>query len=441
MIAAGAQLFRATIFHTPSNPFDFDIGDPCALVCYQDGGLLIDDGRVMACGEYEGARAAHPGVPTTDWRGGFLVPGFVDTHVHFPQLRVIGTLGRTLLDWLEHVALPEEVRMSVAPYAADTARQFVRALASHGTTTALVFGAHFAAATSELFEAAAASGLRIVSGLVLSDRRLRPELHQTPEQAYRESGQLIERYHKRGRLLYAVTPRFALSTTEAMLEVCRQLLADHEDLRLQTHINENSAEVAELARLFPWATDYLAVYDRYGLTTRRSVMAHNIHATNGELERMAAAGTAVAHCPGSNAALASGVFPLARHIDAGVVCSLGTDVGGGIGFGMMKEALQAYLMQRLAPAPVVLDAARLLYLTTLAGAEALDLDHEIGDFRTGKAADFVHLRPPADSVLASAVSHADSPQQALSALFTMAGPESVREVRVAGDVVYRMEEP
>jgi guanine deaminase len=251
---------------------------------------------------------------------------------------------------------------------------------------------------------------------------------------------LIGRYHKRGRLLYAVTPRFAFSTTDAMLEVCQRLLTEHEDVRLQTHINENVSEIAELARLFPWAKDYLAIYDRYGLTTHRSVMAHNIHTTSHELERMAAAGTAVAHCPASNAALGSGLFPLTRHIDAGVTCSLGTDVGGGIGFGMMKEGLQAYLMQRLAPVPKGLDAARLLYLTTLAGAEAVNLDRDIGDFCDGKAADFVHLRPPAGSVLASAVRHADSPQQALSALFTMAGAESVREVRVAGDVVYQAEQ-
>ena len=170
-------------------------------------------------------------------------------------------------------------------------------------------------------------------------------------------------------------------------------------------------------------------------------MAHNIHATDQELERMAATGTSVAHCPASNAALGSGVFPMARHIRAGVNCSLGTDVGGGVGFGMMKEGLHAYLMQRLAPAGEPLDAARLLYLTTLAGAKALDLDAEIGDFLDGKAADFVYLRPPDDSVLASAVRHAGSPQQALSSLFTMAGAESVREVRVAGDVVYRAEQP
>jgi guanine deaminase len=310
-------------------------------------------------------------------------------------------------------------------------------LVAHGTTTAMVFGAHFAPATAALFEAAANSGLRLLSGLVVSDRLLRPELHQAPPDAYRDSTTLIRRFHGRGRLLYAVTPRFALSTSEAMLEVCQTLLAEHEGLRVQTHINESSREVAEIARLFPWARDYLAVYERYSLAGPRTVLAHNVHPAESELERIAAAHTAVAHCPSSNAALGSGIFPLRRHLDAGVTCSLGTDVGGGTGFGMLKEGLQAYLMQRVAPDGVLLDAAQLLYLATLAGAEAVGLGGEVGDFRAGKAADFVYLRPPAGSPLAAVLERVDDPQQALAAIFTLAGEESVREVRVEGQCVYR----
>jgi guanine deaminase len=429
-------IFRATVFHTPENPFLVEIGDSRALVCHEDGGLFVREGRISACGDYPALRDAHPGAVTVDWRGGFILPGFVDAHVHFPQVRIIGAMGRTLLDWLRDIALPEETRMMDAAYAAETARLLLRALAAHGTTTALVFGAHFPAATTVLFEAAAASRLRIVSGLVLSDRLLRPELHMSPAEAYRESGLLIDRFHKRGRLLYAVTPRFAYSTTDAMLEVCQQLLYEHGDVRLQTHINENTGEIAELSRLFPWASDYLAVYERFRLSTDRSVMAHNVHATPSEVERMAASGTAVAHCPGSNAALGSGTFPLRRHVDAGVTCALGTDVGGGLGFGLLKEGLQAYLMQRLAPDPMPLDAARLLYLATRAGAEALNLEAEIGDLRPGKAADFVHVRPPAGSVLESVVRRAGSADQVLAALFTMGGAESVYEVQVEGDIVF-----
>ena len=434
------QLFRATIFHTPENPFPLDISDPAALTCHQDGGLLVDNGRVVVCGEYGAIRDAHPSAATIDWRGGFILPGLIDAHVHFPQVRIIGAMGRTLLDWLDAVALPEEARMTDRGYAAETAKLFVHALASHGTTTALVFGAHFADATAELFEAASASGLRIASGMVLSDRLLRPELHVGAEQAYRDSTTLIERYHKRGRLRYAVTPRFAYSTTESMLEVCQQLMSDHPDVLLQTHINENSTEIGELARLFSWARDYLAIYERYQLSGARSVMAHNIHATSSEIARLADKGTAIAHCPGSNAALGSGCFPLRRHIDAGVRCALGTDVGGGLGFGMLKEGLHAYLMQRLAPDPKALDAARLLYLSTRAGAEALGLETEIGDFRPGKAADFVYLRPPKGSVLEAAVRHSAEPVQALSSIFTLAGAESVREVRVEGTTVFSMDD-
>jgi guanine deaminase len=420
------ELLRATIFHTPAG----------ALACHEDGGLLIQDGRIAACGDFQRVRAAHPQASVTDWRGGFVLPGFVDAHVHFPQLRIVGALGRSLLDWLEHVALPEESRMMDVAYARDTARRFVRALASNGTTTALVFGAHFSPATAALFDAADAAGLRVISGLVVSDRNLRPELHHTPEQAHRESTELIQRYHKRGRLLYAVTPRFAVSTTEAMLEVCQTLLSEHPDVRLQTHINENTREIAELAKLFPWAGDYLAVYEKYSLSGRRSVLAHNVHTTDAELERLAAAGTSIAHCPGSNTMLGSGCFPLRRHVSAGVRCALGTDVGGGIGFGMLKEGLHAYLVQRLSTDGMLLDAGQLLHMATLAGAEALGLGADTGDFTVGKAADLVHLRPDAGSVLESVVRRADGPSQVLASLFTMAGAESVREVRVAGDVVY-----
>jgi guanine deaminase len=373
---------------------------------------------------------------TVDRRGGFILPGFIDAHVHFPQVRIIGAMGRTLLDWLDEVALPEEARMADNVYARETARLFVRALAAHGTTTALVFGAHFAEATAALFEAAHSSGLRVASGLVLSDRFLRSELHITPGDAYRASTRLIARYHRHGRLLYAVTPRFAYSTSDAMLEVCQRLMTEHPDVLLQTHINENPSERKEVMRLFPWAEDYLAVYERYGLTGDRSVLAHNVHPSASELSRLAASQSAVAHCPGSNAALGSGCFPLKRHVDAGVMCALGTDVGGGIGFGMMKEGLQAYLMQRLAPEPIGLDAARLLYLVTLEGAATLGLVNEVGDFRTGKAADFVYLHPPAGSVLEAAVRRADKPAQMLASLFTLAGAESVREVRVEGDIVF-----
>jgi guanine deaminase len=426
------ELLRGHVFHTPANPFLQDR----ALVCHWDGALFIRDGRVAACGDYTALRAAHPDAAESPLSAGFLLPGLIDTHIHFPQLHVLGNLGLSLLDWLEQCALPEEERMADDEYARNVACAFVRALASHGTTTAQAFGAHFPQATAALFEAAERSGLRLIGGLVLSDRALRPALHQTPQGAYEASTALIRRFHQRGRLLYAVTPRFALSASEAILEVCQTLLREQDGLRAQTHLNENSAEIAEVARLFPWAADYFAVYERFGLSGPNVVMAHNLHPSESELGRLAATRTSVAHCPWSNAALGSGLFPLRRHLNAGVPFALGTDVGAGGGFSVLKEALHAYLYQRIASGGFLLGGAHLLYLATRAGAEALGLAGDIGDFQIGKAADFVYLRPPEDSPLAAIVQRAESPERALSALFTLAGQESIAEVRVAGSVVY-----
>jgi guanine deaminase len=432
-VAGPPELLRAAIFHTPRNAFHH----AGALEAYADGGLLIRDGRVAACADFAQIRAAYPDVTVTDWRGGFLLPGLIDTHVHFPQVRVIGSLGRELLDWLEHCALPEESRMADLAYAHQTARLFVDALASHGTTTALVFGSHFAAATECLFEAADATGLRIASGLVLSDRLLSPDLHQTPDQAYRESTRLIRAFHGRGRLLYAVTPRFALSASEAMLDVCQTLLREHEGLRFQTHLNENREEVSQVARLFPSDADYLGVYERHALVGPYSVLAHNVHPTGSELERLASHGAAVAHCPASNAALGSGIFPLRSHLNAGVRFALGTDIGAGTCFSLLREGLQAYLMQRVAHEGWLLTAPQLLYLATRAGAEALQLEDEIGDFQTGKAADFVYLRPRPDSPLSAIADRAGELPRILAALFTLADRECVEEVRVEGVCVYK----
>lgn len=421
------NILRATIFHTPRNPFRA----ANALVSYADGALAIRDGKVVECGDYSAVARVFPDAAVRDLRGGYILPGFIDTHVHFPQVRILGGLGYGLLDWLEQLTLPEEARLADAAYATCIANEFVAALAAHGTTTALVFGSHFAGATAALFTAAE-HRLRIFSGLVLSDRMLRPELLQTPDAAYRDCKTLIERF---GSGKYAVTPRFAFSASEAMLSVCQALLKEDSSLRFTTHINENRQEVDQVARLFPWAPDYLAVYERFDLIGARSVLAHNVHSGDGELRRLAERSGSIAHCPCSNAALGSGIFPMLRHIEANVRFALGTDVGGGTGFGMLKEGLQAYLMQRVAPQPINLTPAQMLYLATRAGAEALGIADQTGDFESGKAADFVYLRPPDGSVLAGVLKRLEEPEREIAALFTLGGAESVKEVRVADHAI------
>ena len=383
-------IYAATIVDTPGDPF---AGDPADALA-EDGAVCVRDGVIRGRGSLEALRDAHPGEPVTRLDGGLLVPGFVDTHVHFPQIRAIGGLGLPLLDWLEQCALPEESKLAEVAYAREVAAEFLDGLVAAGTTSALVFGSHFAPAMDELFGAAQRRGLNITSGLVLSDRILRPELLNTPQTALTDSADLILRWHDRGRLRYAVTPRFSLSASDEMLDACAELLG--KGVWFTSHINENLAEIATVAGLFPGARHYLDTYARHGLVTARSVFAHNVHPGDAELTLLAEHGASVAHCPTSNSALGSGLFPLRRHVAHGIHVALGSDVGAGAGLFLPKEALQAYFIQQLlGAAGLPLTPAHLLYLATRAGAQALGLDHRVGDFTVGKDFDAVWLRPAA----------------------------------------------
>ena len=425
-------LFRGTIIDTPGDPF---AGDPAdALAAEQDGGLLVRDGIIHARGPFAALHAEHPQEPVTDLRGGLLLPGFVDTHVHFPQIRAIGGLGMPLLDWLERCALPEESKLADPAYAGAVATEFLDGLLACGTITALVFGSHFAPAVDVLFAAAEQRGLNITAGLVVSDRILRPDLLCSPEQAAAESLKLIERWHGNDRLRFAVTPRFSLSASDEILSVCGELLnAGAEDIWFTSHLNENPAEVATVADLFPGTRDYLDTYHRHKLVTERSVFAHNVHASDAELALMGETGAWTAHCPTSNSALGSGLFPLRRHIEHGVGVALGSDVGAGTGLFLPKEGLQAYFMQQLLGAQgLPLTPVHLLYLATRAGARALGLADRVGDFDPGKDFDAVWVRPAQGSTFAVNLDHAADATDALARTFALATPADVAGVWVRG---------
>jgi guanine deaminase len=424
-------IVRAQILHTPRDPFAHGAA---ALEAFDDGALAFDGGRIVATGSFAAVHAEHPDADVVDQTGAVLLPGLVDLHVHYPQIAVIGAMGMPLLEWLATRTLPEEARLADTAYAEEVARFFVRALAANGTTTALVFGSHFPGAQDALFAEAERSGLRIASGLVVSDRNLLPELHVTAQAAYDRSRALIERWHGRGRLRYAVTPRFSLSCTEEMLEACGALCAEPGVL-FTSHLNENRAEIAVVAGLFPWSRDYLDTYERFGLVGPASVFAHDVHVSDDELRRMAGARCSVAHCPSSNAFLASGIFPMARHAAHGVRFGLGTDVGAGTGLSLFKEGLMAYHVQMVRPEGELIGPVHLLYLATRAGADALGLADEIGDLSPGRSADFVLLRPPEGGTLDAVLRQSPSAEATLGALFTLAREECVAEVRVAGEPV------
>ena len=354
--------------------------------------------------------------------------------MHFPQIPVIGAMGLQLLDWLDQRTLPEEARMADLEYATRSAERFIRLLAANGTTTALVFGAHFPHAQNALFEAADGRGLRIASGLVVSDRNLKPELEVTPEAAYSASKELRDRWHGHGRLRYAVTPRFSVSCTAEMLDACQTLLGD--GVLFTSHVNESLGEIDFVRRLFPAARDYLDTYERAGLLTDHSVLAHNVHVSDSELKRLASSRTAIAHCPSSNAFLASGIFPMARHVAAGVRFGMGTDVGAGTGLSMLKEALVAYHVQMVRDQGHMLGPAHLLWMATAAGADALNLSDTCGDFTPGQAG---RRRAAASARGLDAGSRARTRPglgAALGAIFTLAREECVVEARVSGEPVY-----
>ncbi|MGC4938760.1 guanine deaminase [Kribbella sp. DT2] len=422
-------LFRGTFLDTPENPFTGG-----TLRVATDAALLVEHGVIRARGPYQELRRAHPAEQVVDLTGGLVLPGFVDTHVHFPQIRAVGGMGMPLMEWLDKYALPEEAKMADSAYARSVADEFVRGLAAAGTTSAMVFGAHYVDAMDTLFSAASRVGLRVTSGLVVSDRLLRPDLLTTPERAHTESVALANRWHGVGRNRYAVTPRFSLSCTDELLAACHDVLNDVPDAWFTSHLNENDAEIATVAELFG-GSDYLSTYDKHGLVGRRSVFAHNVHPTDVELKLLGTSGATVAHCPTSNAALGSGLFPIGRHVDNGVRVALGSDVGAGTGFSLLKEGLQAYFCQQLlGDNGHPLTSAHLLHLSTAAGAEALGLD-EVGDLSVGKRFDAQLLRPADSSPLAVGITHAADAEEVLARIFTLGTPADVRAVWIDGELL------
>jgi guanine deaminase len=434
--AGAACVLVAGVIHVPRDPFAEGAG---ALEAWDEGAIAIAaDGRIDDLGDASEVRSRHPDRPVVDRRGAIALPGFVDNHVHYPQLGVIGAIGLPLLRWLDERTFPFEARFLDPAFAEREAGTFLRLLAANGTTSALVFGAHVPSAMEAFFEAAHSSGLRVASGLVVSDHGMPGALCTTPERAYAEAAALAARWHGRGRVRYAVSPRFAVTCGDGVLAACGALARERPELLVTSHLNESRAEIATVRAAFAADRDYLAVYERHGLVGPRSVFAHDVHASDDELARLAAAGAAVAHCPTSNAFLGSGAFPFARHRRAGVRVALGTDVGAGTSLAPLHEALQAYLTQAaLGPEGEPLTAAHLLWLLTRAGADAIGLGDEVGDLCAGRAADLVLIEPPPGSALAAVLAHAEGPDAVLGACLALAREGCVAETWVQGAAVHR----
>lgn len=404
---------------------------PAARRYVEDGLLVIVDGRVRAAGEAaELLRGLPPDTRIDDHRPHLVAPGFIDAHIHFPQTQVIASYGAQLLDWLARYTFPEEQRFADPEHAAANARFFLDELLANGTTTAVVYGTVHAASAEALFAESERRGTRMVAGKVLMDRGAPPGLLDTAESGYRDSKALIERWHGRGRQGYAVSPRFALTSTEAQLAAAGALAREHPDCHVQTHISENLAEVAAVAAAFPGERDYTAVYERFGLLRQGSLMGHCLHLSADEIARFASAGAVAVFCPTSNLFLGSGLFDGARMREAGVPVAVATDVGGGTSYSMLRTMAEAYKVGQLRGQSLSPDAA--FHAVTQSNAVALGLDGLIGSFEPGREADAVVLDARATPAMAHRMERAETLDEELFVLLTLGDDRSVVETYVMG---------
>jgi len=387
------KAFRAEILSVPHDPA---LAGAEAVHHYADGLLVVEGGLVVACGEYDAVAGRFPGIAVEPLPG-MIVPGFVDAHVHYPQTERIASHGEQLLQWLDRHIFPAEQAFADRGHADAVASFFLGELLRNGTTSALVFATVHAQSVDALFEAALARDMRLVSGKVLMD--LGPEgLRDTPGQGRDETEALIARWRGRGRLGYAVTPRFALTSSDAQLAEAGEMVARHRDVLMHTHLSENLGEIAAVAERFPDAADYLDVYDRFGLVGPRSVFAHCIHMSDRAMGRMAQAGAGIAFCPTSNLFLGSGLFDLALADRHRVEVGIGSDIGAGTSFSLLHTLGEAYKICQLRRES--LDPFRALYLATMGGARVMGIGDRVGGLLPGQEADFVVLDAAATPLLA-----------------------------------------
>ena len=402
----------------------------------EDGVLIIEQGKIRWFGPWDAAQDHLPtDVEIQHYPEQLIIPGMIDTHIHFPQTEMVGAYGEQLLSWLNTYTFPTEIQFKDKAYAQEIAKFFVNELLKNGTTTALVFCTVHPESVDALFEAAEQHQMRLIAGKVMMDRHAPEALCDSAESAYVDSKTLIQKWHGQGRALYAITPRFAPTSTPEQLERAGQLKAEFPDVYVHTHLSENKDEIAWVKDLFPHQNGYLDVYHHYGLTGQRSVFAHCVHLEDTEWKCMHDTNSAIAFCPTSNLFLGSGLFPLKKTWDQQVKVGLGTDIGAGTSFSLLQTVNEAYKVQQLQGDK--LSAYESLYHATLGGAKALDLDDKLGNFTVGKEADFVVLDLKATALQQLSQSRAKSIEDSLFALFTMGDDRNIEATYIYGQKAYQ----
>jgi guanine deaminase len=403
----------------------------------EDGLLTLRDGKVVSLESWQIAEGRVDPTRVTDLRGKLIVPGFIDTHIHYPQTEMIGAFGEQLLEWLNQYTFPVESQYHCPDHAAKMSAFFLHQLLSNGTTTALVFGTVHKQSVDSLFSAAQQLDMRLIAGKVMMDRNAPEYLTETPEESYQHTRELIERWHQRGRLSYALTPRFAPTSSPELLDKVRQLREEFPDVWMHTHLSENPQEIAWVKALFPERAGYLDVYHHHQLTGKRSVFAHCLHLEDQEWQCLHNTDSSIAFCPTSNLFLGSGLFNIKRCWQQGVRMGIGTDVGAGTTFNLLQTLGEAYKVGQLQQ--YKLSACEAFYHATLGGAHALDLDDVIGNFNPGKEADFVVLDAAVSPLQKLRNANSKDIWERLFVMMTLGDDRNIAQTWVSGKPVWQRE--
>ncbi len=392
--------------------------------------ILLDGPRISEIGEAAAMAAAHPDAVRMDFGDKIISAGFVDSHNHYPQTGIIASWGKRLIDWLNTYTFPEEMRFGDADYAAEVSERYLDLLIANGITSAAAFCTIHPESVDALFSAAEARGMRLTAGKVMMDRNAPDGLRDTAQTGYDQSKALIDRWAGRGRLSYAITPRFAPTSTPEQLEAAGALWAEHPDCAMQTHLSEQHEEIAWMKDLFPDDPDYLAVYERFGLSGPGAIMGHSIHLTDREIAALRDTGAAVAHCPTSNAFIGSGMCDVTGLRAANVPVGLATDVGGGSSFSMLATMRSAYEIGQLRGD--ALHPAQLWWLATAGSAAAMRVGDRIGGLAPGMEADLAILDPDATPVLAQRTKRAEDIWDILFAVIILGDDRAIHQTWVNG---------
>lgn len=429
------QLYRGEVFYFKTSPLESDN----SYCYYPEGALAVSEGKVIEAGPYDVLKVKYANARLTDYSGKLLMPGFIDSHVHYPQSEMIGMYGRQLLDWLNEYTFPTEEDFGCKEYAERVARFFINELFRNGTTSCMAYATVHKISVDALFSVASEHNMRMLTGKVLMNRNAPDALTDTEESGEADTRSLIEAWHNKGRNSYVITPRFSITSTPGQLISAARLHEEYPDTYIQTHLSENRNEIVSTLALSPECGDYLGVYERAGLVTDRSVFGHCIHLSDSECRRMAEAGAIVAHCPTSNLFLGSGLFDMQQANRIGLKTTLATDVGGGTSFSLFRTMDESYKIQQLNGYSMSVFEA--LYKCTRGTAKALKLDDRIGSFEPGREADFIvidYAATPSQSARQDLLKRKDkwTLENKLFGLQTLGDDRNIVATYVMGKCVY-----